>query len=484
MVRRAGSNKLCPRLGVRRRRTPSVLLLPAIIVAISMMSVGNVSASTTNIGQSSSQFLPQLQTGSLSSPQLPTGDWVTITCSHGAILLNGSLVCHDQTFTAELCGDWAQPLVCYYTIRAVPDCSYAFSSWTASGDSYLGNYPNRGTVSYSNPSGYWATGGYSHYAGTLTLNLASSGYCVPVVIKLPWGPGGAYLADATVNYYLITENTTLQLTEGQSVPISFGQLYSVWNFQDWSAPSGVIQSPNSPSTSLVPPSGGASVSLQVKAVTQNWGGYAVLGPAEALTYVAGSWVQPTISCAASSHYTQIVSTWAGLDGVTPDSSTVEQAGTTAYCLPNSTTVTYYAWYEWVPSGAVTITSIPVQPGHVYFTSVWFNSVTGSINITFKDITVGTVFSVSQSRSNQELATAECTVELPSGVGVILPTRGTAYFGSQNTGAGNTCYAGSSSAQLSPFGSLYHYPIYLSVSGDSATPSSLSAGSFSVGWSHG
>ena len=80
----------------------------------------------------------------------------------------------------------------------------------------------------------------------------------------------------------------------------------------------------------------------------NWAGYAINATAGSVTMAKGSWIQPSVTCPTTS--LSVAAFWVGIDGLT--SPTVEQIGTLAQCLNGA--ASYYAWYEFYPSGSVVI----------------------------------------------------------------------------------------------------------------------------------
>ncbi len=95
----------------------------------------------------------------------------------------------------------------------------------------------------------------------------------------------------------------------------------------------------------------------------NWDGYVVYNTSYTVTHVIGSWIVPTIVGATSTTCPDAQRTWdsnavwVGIDGAfTP---TVEQTGTSSDCFYGEPS--YYAWYEFYPSGSV-VSSNAVYPG--------------------------------------------------------------------------------------------------------------------------
>ena len=75
----------------------------------------------------------------------------------------------------------------------------------------------------------------------------------------------------------------------------------------------------------------------------NWAGYGVSGGT--FTKVAGSWVQPGVTCPTK--LSEGAAFWVGIDGLVSTDKTVEQIGTDSDCVAKSGP-SYYAWYEMLP----------------------------------------------------------------------------------------------------------------------------------------
>ena len=88
--------------------------------------------------------------------------------------------------------------------------------------------------------------------------------------------------------------------------------------------------------------------------SSNWAGYVATRAGTHFSSVGGSWIVPTIRCAAST--VSYSSTWIGIGGNAATSQGLEQAGTDADC-GRSGRVYYSAWYELIPAVSV---SIPLQ----------------------------------------------------------------------------------------------------------------------------
>lgn len=113
----------------------------------------------------------------------------------------------------------------------------------------------------------------------------------------------------------------------------------------------------------------------------NWAGYAVTGANGSVTDVKASWKVPEVTrggChGASVNDGPYASFWAGIDGWTSTSNTVEQIGTDSDCVneeeTEATGPTYFAWFEFYPQNSYTIGNYTdagvcesdcVQPGDI------------------------------------------------------------------------------------------------------------------------
>lgn len=171
-----------------------------------------------------------------------------------------------------------------------------------------------------------------------------------------------------------------------------------------------------------------SLPRQSTVSSSNWSGYAALANSGVqLRYISAQFTVPSVNCAdsvlGSSGYAYDA-TWAGLDG--SGSSTVEQAGTDAYC-DSSGTPTYYSWYEMYPLDPVTFSG--VSPGDAISVSVYFNGSGYSINLT--DLTTGGSIQTTQAcptGSTCKNHSAEVITEDP---GAAEPTVNLADFGAAN-----------------------------------------------------
>ncbi len=141
--------------------------------------------------------------------------------------------------------------------------------------------------------------------------------------------------------------------------------------------------------------------------SSNWSGYAVTG--SSVTYVAGSWVVPTVSTTTSGY----TSVWVGIDGFS--SSTVEQIGTDSDYVNGR--ISYYAWYEMYPADSYNI-SMTVKPGDAMTASVAYQG-NNSFLLTIIDTTETETFSKAFSMSGAARSSAEWIVEAPSSYSGVL-----------------------------------------------------------------
>jgi Peptidase A4 family len=148
-------------------------------------------------------------------------------------------------------------------------------------------------------------------------------------------------------------------------------------------------------------------------VSSNWSGYALV-PTDAstplaFTDVTGTWTQPKAKCtlgrASSSAF------WVGLGGYAESSNSLEQLGTGADCNGDSTTPSYYAWWELVPAGSIQI-PLPVKPGDKITAAVLVNGQT--ITFYLHDLTSKKRFSkVMTTTQALDVTSAEWIAEAPS-----------------------------------------------------------------------
>ncbi len=152
----------------------------------------------------------------------------------------------------------------------------------------------------------------------------------------------------------------------------------------------------------------------------NWSGYVAATDLsgssgnDTVSYVAGSWVVPTLVATKDATYCAI---WVGIDGY--QSPTVEQIGT-SHNWSNGAQQNY-AWFEMYPNGSYEISGFPVDNGDVISAKVSYKG-----NDTFKLVitnhtkgvtsTIPTSYTISSSALR---SCAEWIVEAPYS-GEVLP----------------------------------------------------------------
>ncbi len=168
--------------------------------------------------------------------------------------------------------------------------------------------------------------------------------------------------------------------------------------------------------------------------TDNWAGYLVMGGAQQVTAAIASWKVPAVSGNGYSSF------WVGIDD---DRNDLEQIGTMSQMVNG--VATYFAWYEYLPSNWVTITSTTIHPGDTIIGTVYEIGQSGTsynIQVNIYDVTQGdTQFHTTQWIANWHGNSAEYIAEAPI-VGTLQPLAnfGTAYFGQDYTSCIPSCEA--------------------------------------------
>ena len=209
----------------------------------------------------------------------------------------------------------------------------------------------------------------------------------------------------------------------------------------------------------------------------NWAGYVEYGTI--FNSVAGSWVVPTVTCAAGSNLLSMQ--WVGIDG--QSSPTVEQVGTQTGC--SNGVPTYNAWYEmWGDAAinggyAVDINSgsYPLRPGDSVSASVRYTS--GSWILIISDTTGGWSFSITiEEPATAPLQTSAewidesptvcadtCTIPPPAQTTNVTFTNATASFNGTTGGIGDTLTL---AYELSTDSGIYITPGRLNATGSTFT----------------
>jgi Peptidase A4 family len=148
----------------------------------------------------------------------------------------------------------------------------------------------------------------------------------------------------------------------------------------------------------------ASASAATAATSNNWSGYVASG--KTFSSVAGSWVQPTVTCNGGSTYSAY---WVGLGGTSGQGGALEQTGTQADCSSDGQPH-YFAWYELVPAGPVNL-DLSVNPGDRMSARVSVNGTAVTLSLT--DDTTGAAVTKNVQMSNPDTSSADWIAEAPS-----------------------------------------------------------------------
>lgn len=200
--------------------------------------------------------------------------------------------------------------------------------------------------------------------------------------------------------------------------------------------------------------------------SRNWSGYVTNNGA--YTSVTGTWAVPQ---PAASGHTATDATWVGIGGVSGND--LIQSGTQNVVSPSGQ-ISTTAFYELLPAGSTSISSISVKPGDSISATISQQS-PGQWLINFTDNTTNQNYQTTVSY-NSSMSSAEWIEEAPSnGVNVLpLDNFGTIQF----TGGSTT----QNSSQVSISGSSAHAVTMVNGAGQAlATPSGLGSddASFSI-----
>ncbi|HYS39877.1 MAG TPA: G1 family glutamic endopeptidase, partial [Pseudonocardiaceae bacterium] len=167
----------------------------------------------------------------------------------------------------------------------------------------------------------------------------------------------------------------------------------------------------------------------------DWDGYTVLNSSGTNTTsfnrVSAQWTQPTITCDPSNPNIEWGSFWVGLDGWL--SSSVEQAGTEAYCVNG--VPGYYVWWEMYPYNLIQH-AFRISPGDVIQASITYNTSTSEFEILVKDVTSNQTLTQNMACQSGQANCARSSAEVisePVGGGndrdgmYYLPNYGTTTF---------------------------------------------------------
>jgi hypothetical protein len=143
-----------------------------------------------------------------------------------------------------------------------------------------------------------------------------------------------------------------------------------------------------------------------------WAGYAVssdfTNPQPMIIGLNGSWIVPRVSISQRDTFSAV---WIGIGGQAQKDNTLIQTGTEQDSVDGNET--YSAWYELLPSEAVTISTIDVSAGDEIKASInLVNSTTDLWSIEIRDVTTNQTFKGNFFYDSSRLS-AEWIVERPA-----------------------------------------------------------------------
>ena len=148
----------------------------------------------------------------------------------------------------------------------------------------------------------------------------------------------------------------------------------------------------------------AASMLHASSSSSNWAGYAVSGAT--FTDVKGTWVQPSVSCAAAG--STYAAFWVGLGGMSDGNGGLEQTGTESDCEDGQPL--YRAWYEILPAASVTV-PLAISAGDTISAEVSVDGTAATLALT--DLTTGGTFTTTLTPSVLDTSSAEWIAEAPS-----------------------------------------------------------------------
>ncbi|KAL2198130.1 concanavalin A-like lectin/glucanase domain-containing protein, partial [Corynascus similis CBS 632.67] len=150
----------------------------------------------------------------------------------------------------------------------------------------------------------------------------------------------------------------------------------------------------------------------VQVDSANWCGSVNRAPSSSEIQLAhGTFQHPTCSVRYGQTYPQASANWVGIDGDSYTSALL-QAGTVCKIDNSTGIVKHEAWWQWVPSAAYTITSMPVAPDDWFEVTLDTTSTT-SAEITISNLSQGQTYSIRiQSGPTLARADADWVVERP------------------------------------------------------------------------
>ena len=222
----------------------------------------------------------------------------------------------------------------------------------------------------------------------------------------------------------------------------------------------------------------------------NWAGFAVTRHRVTFRSVRATFFVPYLNCAASQGKT-LSSSWAGLDGYSGTSTSVEQIGIAADCSAGGS-ASYFGWFEMFPYAEATL-PVKVHPGDSVTAQVTYSTAHGDFRLTLTDSTRGERvvrvrrcpdLTVSGAKVTCPRASAEVIAEAPeTGSGKQLSIAPLSDYGAMSfTGIRLTDSAGKTGGIVS---SHWSATKIVQLGGSSgpvlAQPTTLSGGQFDDYW---
>ena len=146
--------------------------------------------------------------------------------------------------------------------------------------------------------------------------------------------------------------------------------------------------------------------VNAQRASKNWAGYVVQSKSgQSFSSVSGSWTEPSVSASSGQGDSSF---WVGLGGASPQSTALEQVGTSADVANGRTQ--YSAWYELLPAPETKL-NMAIHPGDHISARVTVNGT--NVTVSLSDETVGQSVSKTLHMSNPDTASAEWIAEAPS-----------------------------------------------------------------------
>jgi hypothetical protein len=141
-----------------------------------------------------------------------------------------------------------------------------------------------------------------------------------------------------------------------------------------------------------------------------WAGTSLIVPSggDPVTFVSGQWTVPAVVPPEGDHGLSACATWIGIDGNGEDSGDILQTGTTQQITYGASQVTF-AWFEWFPASACTISNLDVSPGDVMYALICIYTSTEAA-VYLGNMTTGKLVSFVKDGSSEGLSVAGASVE--------------------------------------------------------------------------